>query len=545
MVLTSVLFGLPVVHWVLSPLVAAILVIVAILYALVGWQIRRRAAQAVSRMAADMDQLNGYGSDNLDPMLVLAEGSDLPALRSAFARLHADSALLHQGQWLPDPAPVLSPERLLTPSERNLLSLRPALTVLLIGIVASLCSLIAQIRLPLPTGALAALFSLLPLAVGTAGALLLTWLSAHRKSDLKARTEDLCAAVCRHVPAFGTQSGLSALVNAFLVYDRHMQDSLNSFNNTTARIAEADLAAGVQRSIERVLMETVAPPIAQATNALSDLSVELTNRQEKGMQDLAVRFATALSDELAGHLEPVYQQLSQLTPLMVDVKNYVEVALRSLQTARTEVDALNRQTDGSIRELADARKGFAEDLGAINLEISRLTEATSSMANIYGGNEKSLSGTIADLNAQMGQYAQRLAGLVAESSRSLREAQEAAQKQSDTSGQYVSDMHDQIARLTEGLRKETGLLLDQMRQETGQLTLQSTAINQRFGELNTLLDKTSHQFAGETDRYVRDTLKTFDDGLADVVGRLASAANEIRDAVDALPQVLRRSADFK
>ncbi len=545
MVLTSALFGIPVIHWVISPFIAAILVIVTLLYALVGWQVRSRTAQAISGLADEMDQLEGYGPDNLDPMLVLSENSESPALRSCFARLHADSAMLHQGQWLPDPAPALTFERVLKPSEQNLLSQKPALTVFLIGIVASLSSLITQIRLPLPEGPTVILFSLLPLTVGTAGALTLAWLAAHRKTDLKDRTTRLSEAVCRHVPAFGTQSGLSALVNSFLIYDRHMQGALNNFNETAARIAESDMADGVKRSVERVLMETVSPSIAQAASTLTDLSTELAGRQEKGMQDLAVRFATALSEELASHLEPIYQQLANLTPLMGDVKNYVEVALRSLQTARTEVDALVRQTDGSIRELAKARQDFADDMASMKEQIGRLSDATAGMAEVYGGNEAALTRTIADLNGQMGQYAQRLAGLVAESGRFLREAQEAAHSQSETSGQYVADMREQISRLTEGLRRETGLLLDQMRQETGQLTLQSTAINQRFSELNALMEHASRQFAAESGQYVHDTLKSFDDGLADVVGRLASAASEIRDAVDALPQVLRRSADFK
>lgn len=545
MVLTSALFGIPAIHWVLSPLIAIILLLVTGLYALVGRQIRKRTAEAVSGLTLEMDQLQGYGPDNLDPMLILSEGAGLPSLSSAFTRLHADSALLHQGQWLPDPASALSTDRLLKPAEQNLLSLKPALTVFLIGIVASLSSLITQIRLPLPDGPVVILFSLLPLVAGTTGALTLAWLSARRKADLKARLESLCEAVCRHVPAFGTQSGLSALVNSFLIYDRRMQESLNAFTETASRIAESDMADGVKRSVERVLMESVSPSIAQATNALTDLSTELSGRQEKGMQDLAVRFAMALSEELATHLEPIYQQLGQLTPLMGDVKNYVEVALRSLQTARTEVDALVRQADGAIRELADARKGFADDLAVMKGEFHRLADATSGMADVYGHNESALTRTISDLNGQMGQYAQKLAGLVAESGRFLREAQEASQGQSETSGQYVSDMRDQISRLTEGLKRETGLLLDQMRHETGQLTLQSTAINQRFTELNALMDRSGQQFAAESGRYVRDTLKTFDDGLADVVGRLASAANEIRDSVDALPQVLRRSAEFK
>ncbi|NLC84474.1 MAG: hypothetical protein GX749_05290, partial [Ruminococcaceae bacterium] len=107
------------------------------------------------------------------------------------------------------------------------------------------------------------------------------------------------------------------------------------------------------------------------------------------------------------------------------------------------------------------------------------------------------------------------------------------------------DMNTQVSRLTEGLQQEIGLLLQQMRQETGQLTLQSTGINQRFQELNALLDQTGQQFGQASTRYVTETLQSFDDGLAEVVSRLANAANEIRDAVDALPQALRSNNDFQ
>jgi hypothetical protein len=545
MVLTSVFFGLPLIHWILSPLIAAILIIASIIYALIGWRVKKYVGRAITDLTERVDQLSGYGIENLNPLLSLTEDSKLPSIQRSFKRLHADAIALHQGQWLPDPAPVLVPTRLLTQAEYNSLSLRPALAIFLIGIVASLSSLITQVRLLLPDGPATALFTILPLAIGAVGGLTLAFLSTQRQISLKSKTEELCSAVCRHVPTFGTQTGLSALVNAFLVYDHRMQTALDTFNQTTTRIAESDMAAGVQKSVERVLMETVAPSISQAANALSDLSTELVNRQEKGMHDLAVRFATALSSELAAHLEPISQQLQQLSPLMADVKNYVAVALQTLQLARTESDALAGQTTATMVELATARTGFAGDLTLLQREISRLADATAGMAAIYSGNEKSLSSTVSEMNSQMAQYAQKLAGLVAESSRALREAQDASQKQSETSGQYITDIRGQISRLTDGLRQETGLLLDQMRQETGQLTLQSTSINQRFAELNVLLDKSGHLFADESIRYVRETLKAFDVGLAEIVSRLASSGNEIRDAIDALPQVLRRSADFK
>ncbi len=347
------------------------------------------------------------------------------------------------------------------------------------------------------------------------------------------------------MPTLGSQTGLAALVNAFLESDRQMAASLDSFNQTASRIAESEMAAGIQHSVERVLMETVAPTIAEANQAVKTLAADVVNRQDKGMQDMAVRFASALSEELANHLEPIYSELSKLTPLMSDVKQYVDVALRSLQTARGEADVLARQTDASIGVLAQAREAFSQDSSAMSSEISRLAEATASMANVYAGNEQSLTSTVNELNQQMSSYAQGLAGLVAESSRALREAQITVQNQSTASGQYIADMNTQVSRLNEGLQQEIGTLLQQMRQESNQLAQQSNAINQRFQELNAVLDQTGRQFGQSSTRYVEDTLQSFDAGLAEVVSRLASAANEIRDAVDALPQALRGGTRFQ
>lgn len=545
MLLATAGLDLPVLHWILSPLVAILLLLAMLVYALVGWRVTKRAGNALAELTAGVDALSGYSAANAARLAALAGDTGFEPLRQRIARLQQDALQLHDGKWIPDPAPLLRPERLLTPLESNSLSLRPAVSLLLIGIGGTLASLIAQISLPLPQGPVAVLFTAVPAAVGLAGSLLLAVLAQSRHALLVRHADDLGEAIARRVPALGSQAGLSALVNAFLDADRHTQTALDAFTATTARIAEADMAAGIQHSVERVLMETVAPSIAEATGALGSLARDVASRQEKGMQDLAVRFAAALSDELASHLEPVYERLGQLTPLMGDVKQYVEVALRSLQAARAEADALARHTDASIGILAEAREAFSADSNAMRQEITRLADATASMAGIYSGNEHALADTVHEMNQQMAQYAQRLAGLVAEASRALREAQDASQKQSETAGQYVTDMRAQVGRLTEGLKQEIGLLLDQMRQETGQLTLQSTAINQRFHELNALLDRTGQTFADESNRYVQETLQTFDSGLAEVVSRLASAANEIRDAVDALPQVLRRSAEFK
>ena len=147
-------------------------------------------------------------------------------------------------------------------------------------------------RFRLQNRSLAAGLILLPLLVGLAGALLAAS-SAQRASRLPAAIclQDLHHSLENRLPVFNDQAGLAMLIDNFLVYDRQMKDSLQDFTATASRLAESDMADGIRRSVEQVLQESVAPSIQQAAATLGSLAGELTNRQERGMQDLAVRFA--------------------------------------------------------------------------------------------------------------------------------------------------------------------------------------------------------------------------------------------------------------
>ena len=58
-------------------------------------------------------------------------------------------------------------------------------------------------------------------------------------------------------------------------------------------------------------------------------------------------------------------------------------------------------------------------------------------------------------------------------------------------------------------------------------------------EISETLRLSSKNFTQESAVYVNQTLKSFDQGLAEVVERLIFTASAIRDAVDALPVALR------
>ncbi len=95
-----------------------------------------------------------------------------------------------------------------------------------------------------------------------------------------------------HLPVFNDQAGLALSIDEFLIYDRQMKTTLETFTFTTDRLASKDMADGIRHGVEQVMLNSVAPPIQQAAATLSNLAVELTQRQERGMQELATSLPT-------------------------------------------------------------------------------------------------------------------------------------------------------------------------------------------------------------------------------------------------------------
>ena len=77
------------------------------------------------------------------------------------------------------------------------------------------------------------------------------------------------------------------------------------------------------------------------------------------------------------------------------------------------------------------------------------------------------------------------------------------------------------------------------------MTLHQQQTVQQLIALDETLKASLTQFATESEDYVTRTMDQMDQGLADIVERLAFATAEIRDAVEALPAVLRQNATFR
>lgn len=259
------------------------------------------------------------------------------------------------------------------------------------------------------------------------------------------------------------------------------------------------------------------------------------------MQDLAAQFAAALSTELTGHLQPVNREIAQMGTLMADVRNYIEYAMRAMETIRKQSEDQLGDTRQTLQQLADSRVRMTMDLGALTGHLQDLSRSASQMAELYQGNEQNLQKNLQQLDHQLDQYSQRQGSLNREAIQAMQEARLTAEDQQTSAGQYIAAMQDQVGELTGKLSSVIQDLLGQVRQETASMANHADSISQQLGTLNGTLDRSLNGFTAASAQYVRQTLTQFDAGLAEVAERLAQTADLIRDAVDSLPAALRQT----
>ncbi|MDD2458833.1 MAG: hypothetical protein PHQ83_10050 [Eubacteriales bacterium] len=492
---------LPILHAMIAFFVPLVLVLAGVAYAVINHQTKRQYHQLFSNLAARVQAIPTYGLDQIPVVAALFAQTEHPALQRAFERLQQDQDVLYQQRWLPDPSRELALEKLVSGTRLSALKVRPAITLLSIGLTAALIALILRFQLPLIDLELASILPWAPALTGIVIAALLAIQSLATEALLRQDLAELCQVIGQRVPVFGQQTGIAQLIESFFHYDHQMVQSLDAFNATASRLAESDMANGIRRSVEQVLFETVAPALRDATTLQENLSKTLIERQEQGMAELAGRFSNALAADITAHLGPVNRELSQLAGTMSDIKNYTDFSIRAMETVRQEMLTQQKDIRAALDELVSARSQFQTNLSSLDSQIARLSDTATRLGAAYTDHEATLAQTLIETRNQL----------------------EADQKV----------LNSTLQRSSEALAR------------THDLTLHQQQMVQQLISLDETLKASLTQFAAESEDYVTRTMDQMDQGLADIVERLAYATAEIRDAVEALPAVLRQNATFR
>ncbi len=543
-ILDGQLFGLPVLHWLVSFIIPLLLLAGWLIYSLLLTGTRRQVLPDLVTLSNEIERFQAFDIELLPDIADLFRHCASPELSEAFARLYRDHEVLYQQRWLPDPAREFRLDQLFSGLRRSSLSYQPAISLFSSGLFAALIALLLRVLLPVEQADLAAFLPWPPLIVGLATAALLAGQVRTTAALIRGELHKLCLSLSRHVPVFSEQSGLALLIDTFHAHDQRLEQILARFTETTDKLANAELVAGFRQSVELVLGETVNPLLRQSTETLHQLATGITERQDQGMAELADKFSRTMTTEITTQMAPAHAEISRMAALMTDVKNYVEYALGAMEAVHRESAAMLADTQTSLRQMNLVSVQLSEGFAKAGDNIADLGQISERISQLYSGQAFSLNDSLANLASQLQNQQTILAQTVTQATQILDNGRQIAVEQQEAANQYLTTLQDQVMLLGNGLQSRLGELLAAVRSETREVAAQASQLHGQSLELNQLLEKAMAQFTQQTAQYVGHTLQQFDQGLAEVVERLAFTTTEIRDAVEALPAVLRQGPQY-
>ncbi len=153
-----------------------------------------------------------------------------------------------------------------------------------------------------------------------------------------------------------------------------------------------------------------------------------------------------------------------------------------------------------------AKDDMAEEMASISDSMESLGVSVDKITRLYAGEQNDLATHVEKMTEQLKLYSDKIGEGIDESANAI----------------------DASVRMSASQNKNAAILLERLDEQLSTLE-----------DLNRQIRDNTTNFTKESSDYVSRTLDVFDTSLAEVVERLTFTTAEIRDAVDALPQMIR------
>jgi hypothetical protein len=301
----------------------------------------------------------------------------------------------------------------------------------------------------------------------------------------------------------------------------------------------------------------------------------MASRQQEALQKLSERFSSEVSGTLAKYLAPVTDKLLASAETLIAAQDYARDIKDVLKLQHDQASNLQDSIHDLFSQLVDTRKAMTEDLQSLKSSTHIISKATDSMSSIYAGSQSGLNEAINQMSNDLMRLSDVLSKVMATSAEQSREIQnqtkeiyEINQKHLDAVRGQINILSDELSTRIEqlmigfsSLTEELVMNIDKtvntqnvtlgsslnglteiMGNEARSMSLFAQQINMDIDTLNETLRSAVGEFDSGIRLELTSMLGQFDHEVADVVKRLAQAAVELGDSVEALPQAIRHAS---
>jgi hypothetical protein len=319
---------------------------------------------------------------------------------------------------------------------------------------------------------------------------------------------------------------------------------------------------------------TQATAIDDFRKAQFDALAESARRQQGALQSLAENFGEAVSGKLAGYLDPISERLHDASEALIRAQSYAADVQEVLRMQNEAATTLQASIGDLFKQLIETRQTMSEDLKSMKSSSSVMSKAAEVMGSVYEGSQAGLSEAISQMSADLMRLSNVLSNVMTGSAEQTQMMQKQANEIYETNQRHLDAVRGQItllsdelatridqlmlgfSNLTEDLIKNVNSsienqndalggslrsLTDVMSEEARSMSLFAQQISMDIDSLNGNLRTAVSEFDEGMRGELTSVLGQFDAEIADIVKRLARSATELGDAVEALPEAIRRA----
>lgn len=269
-----------------------------------------------------------------------------------------------------------------------------------------------------------------------------------------------------------------------------------------AAYTEDVLSQKVTRQYETLIGRDLIPAVKQAVRQTAELGETLRAGQEEGMRRLAEQLIAGMSEEL---------------------DKYLDAEVHMVAAVHENVDAFSEELRAVTEGIRQASAAQAETAAAAQAVLESFARSQALLSES--------SNALADRTAMVAEAVESIRRFAQQTSRNT-EAMEAA-------AAPFSNSADAMHALAAQLKEASGRFAEEAdRLNTGfnsGLKESAEQLSSIFGTQKAGLDEASHRFHDEMERSISDALRLMDESLADILGRIAEVAADLRAAADVSP----------
>ncbi|MDO8686442.1 MAG: hypothetical protein Q7J78_07220, partial [Clostridiales bacterium] len=295
---------------------------------------------------------------------------------------------------------------------------------------------------------------------------------------------------------------------------------------------------------EKSIEHSLKPAVLEMKDAFCNTTQAVVDLQKEGMHKMAESFLKSLTNVAGVEFEKIKMLLAELSTFQLKTRDSLRIftvefagASAGQKELHSSIDALVKSVAGYQNQIATINTSLNESLGK-SVSIADRFEA---LLEVAGKHFATLENEKGQISTEADNYIDKMDSQITKMTDELRSITgEIFSKFTDITGATFERFEADLARMVDGFRDSSGRVLDSLQDQSNSIGLYAKEISGEVTELNTKLEQSTKAFSEHIGEGIVKVFEDFDSGMADITGRFAIVAEEIRDSLEDIGKTARR-----